>query len=263
MTWGRGAERHPVKTGEALGQNTFGQIYWHGLGPCADPQAVREIHTAEMRGEQPRRIYQPPDSPQYVYASPSKEVAIAFSTLAGGRSICRIDPGPLPAEPDTDFPTLGVRFRGPVKVIATQVLQPETLPTARQIAETLAPDSRWPNGTNWYTPDGYLRTPPALHLMGYSDEDFTWLGPWFPLFFLAVERNGRAAALTDDGHAHIMFPPDHPDTVGLRRVPTRSIAHTWRDPGYFPTQEELLMALEVHAKWQPAVFDQLNHMPWD
>ncbi len=151
--------------------------YWHGLGACPDPRTVRRIETAEIRGL-PVRPNAPLECREYVYASTSWEVALAFSTLGGGQAVCEIKPETLAAEVDQDFPTLGVRFHGPVKSLSVEIVSDSALPNARQIIKTLAADYRWTDRTPQYSEDGYLRTPPISRARGFVDEDSRWLGRW-------------------------------------------------------------------------------------
>lgn len=153
--------------------------YWHGLGPCPNPFSVRVIETAEMRGV-PVRHNAAPECREYVYASSSWEVALAFSTLGGGQTVCEINPGALVAEPDPEFPKLGVRFHGPVKAVSAEVVGESALPNARQIVEALAADYVWPDGTSRYSADGYLLTPPARGASGMSMRTFGGLAVGTP-----------------------------------------------------------------------------------
>ncbi|MDO2384308.1 hypothetical protein QRB41_12960 [Mycobacterium avium subsp. hominissuis] len=213
--------------------------YWHGLGRCRDPQAVQVIETAEMLGL-PIRPGVPPECREYVYASPSWEVAAAFSVLSGGQAVCEVKPGALQVEADTDFPTLGVRFHGPVKVASVKVLGDAELPCARQVIETLAGDYLWTDSSPQYGRDGYLRTPPMARERGYGDEDFRWLGRWFPFQFLYQQADGTQLVFDEDARTYVMFPPGHPDLKDRRRVPSGSLEHAWRRPGVFPHQRDLM-----------------------
>ncbi|MCV7286069.1 hypothetical protein H7J87_12075 [Mycolicibacterium wolinskyi] len=238
------------------------EIYWHGLGPCADPLSEREIQTAAMRGEPPGRD-QPVDTPNFVYASRSKDVAVAFTTLGGGRAVCQVDPGDLPVEVDPDFPELGVRFRGAVQVVSTEVFREAELPTAREVVEILAHGYKWPDGSSWYLPNGFLRTPPAAQALGYADADFEWLGRWYPIHFLHFDHDGRITAMTDDGHGYVMFPPDHPMAHGRGGVPVSQLPHAWTRPGYFPSTDIVQGGLGIRLKWNPELADEIIHMPWE
>lgn len=216
--------------------------YWHGLGRCRDPLTVRRIETAEMLGL-PVRPDAPPDSGEYVYASTTREVALAFSTLSGGQAICEIRPEPLRAQRDPDFPTLGVRFHGPVKAVSVHVVNPTDLPSARQIIKTLGVDYLWSDHTPQYSEDGYLQTPPVSRAHGYQDEDFRWLGPWWPSHFLFPRPTGIEMVLDETGQPHVMYPPDHPDLNGRRRIPRGTLEHAWNQPGYYPNHTDMLHRL--------------------
>jgi len=238
--------------------------FWHGLGQCDDPENVRVIETAEMLGDtlQSFRRNQPPESGEYVYASPSKEVALAFSALSGGRAVCEVDPGELVVEVDPDFPILGVRFKGPVKVVSTEVVARSALPNARQIVETLSDDYVWGDGTPYYSRDGFMLAPPAGREWGYADKDFEWLGPWFPLNFLILGADGIAVAFNEHGRAHQMYPPDHPDLDGRRRVPLGSLGDAWNEPGEFPDTGDLLTMVQIRLKWNDETLEPLR-VPWE
>lgn len=240
-------------------------MYWHGLGHCGDPSEETEIFTRkerEARGQtyrEPFRTDEPEDTQDYVHASPSAEVALAFSTLSHGHAVCEIDPGELPAERDPDFPTLSVRFAGTVKIVSTTLFDTTALPSARQIVKTLSSDYRHDDGTPRYRPDGYLRTPPAGHLYGYTDPDFQWLGPWYPLEFLWLGDDGRATAVTDDASLYQMFPPHYPHLAGRRRIPHGTLTHAWNEPGYHPAGKTQMLLAQART-WQP---DFSAVMPWD
>jgi hypothetical protein len=211
--------------------------YWHGLGRDEDPMSVREIETAQMRGL-PIRPGVPLECREYVYASTSREVAAAFSVLGGGRAVCEVNPGSLAVELDTDFPTLGVRFHGPVKATSVQVIDAAELPSARQVIKTLAVDYLWEEGNRQYSEDGYLRTPPKSRARGYVDEDFRWLGAWYPFHFLYPNDDGTEVAIDENERRYVMFPPDHPGLAGRRRVPLGSLDN-WRRPGVYPDGKDL------------------------
>lgn len=235
--------------------------YWHGLGACPEPLAVRRIETAEMRGL-PVRPNAPLDCREYVYASTSWEVALAFSTLGGGQAVCEIKPDALAAEVDPDFPTLGVRFHGPVKSLSVEVVTDSALPNARQIIKTLAADYLWTDRTPQYSEDGYLRTPPKSRARGFVDEDFRWLGRWWPFHFLYPNDDGYEMALDETGRPHIMYPPDHPVLNGRRRVPLGSLENTWTRPGYYPNERDMLWRLQQRARaGDPTLGPAL--MPWE
>lgn len=235
--------------------------YWHGLGPCPDPLSVRRIDTAEMRGV-PVRPGAPPECREYVYASTSWEVALAFSTLSGGGAVCGVEPGRLAAEVDPDFPTLGVRFHGPVKSISVEVVTGSARPDAREIIKTLAPDYLWTDRTPQYAEDGYLRAAPASRACGYVDEDFRWLGKWFPFHFLIPFADGIEIAFGDTGQAHIVFPPNHPVLNGRRRVPLGSLHEAWTRPGFYPNEKDMLRSFrERLSRADPTM--PPPRMPWD
>ena len=239
-------------------------VYWHGLGRCPDPAAVTVIYPESMLGEQEAfRREKVPGSENYVHASPAKEVAIAFSVLGGGYAVCQIDPGTLPCCVDTDFPTLGVQFRGPVHVLSTELIDRAALPNARQITKTLASDYLWPDGSSRYVDTGHLRTPPSLLHRGYVDSDFEWLGRWYPLDFLHAFEEGQVMALTGDGHYYLMFPPGFPQAEGRRCVPAGTVEHAWNEPGYFPAREDTLMNYRIRVKWEPEKLTYDIHLPWE
>lgn len=235
--------------------------YWHGLGACFDPFSVRVIETAAMR-DLPIRPGAPLEYREYVYASTSKEVALAFSTLGGGQAVCEVRPGGLVAAPDPDFPNLGVRFRGPVKAVTVEHVPESALPDARQITEALAADYAWPDGTPRYSPDGYLLAPPFARACGYVDEDFRWLGRWYPMHFLIPSADGITVAINENGRSHQMYPPGHPDLGGRRRVPAGSLEDAWRVPGLYPNTGDLLMSLRARVERDDPDLETVLR-PWD
>lgn len=235
--------------------------YWHGLGACPTPFAVRMIETAGMRGL-PTRPNAPLECRDYVYASTSWEVALAFSTLGGGQAVCEISPNGLAAEADPDFPNLGIRFHGPVKALSVELVDESALPNARQIAETLSGDYVWPDGTPRYSPDGYLLAPPFARAWGYNDEDFRWLGRWYPLHFLLPSADGITVAINEKFRAHQMYPPDHPDLAGRRRVPLGSLDGAWRQPGVYPATTDLLKKIRVRIERDDPDLEPIRR-PWD
>lgn len=247
-----------------VGKRRAGRVrYWHGLGPCPDPRGVRWIETAQMRGC-PVRADASPECREYVYASASREVALAFSVLGGGNAVCEIRPDSLAAEVDPDFSTLGVRFRGPVKVVGVEVVSEAALPNARQIVKTLAADYRWADSTRQYFDDGYLRAPPLSRSRGYVDEDFRWLGRWWPWHFLIPNPDGSEMVLDELGQAYLMFPPDAVGLRGRPRVPAGSLETAWRQPGFYPNHVEwlLLHRLRVQAGGAAALAES-RRLPWE
>lgn len=235
--------------------------YWHGLGACPMPFAVRKIETAATRGL-PARPNAPLECREYVYASTSWDVALAFSTLGGGQAVCEVDPGGLAAEVDPDFPNLGVRFRGPVKSVSVEVVSESELPTARQIVEVLSPDYVWPDGSAKYAKDGHLLAPPFARAWGYDDEDFRWLGRWYPIHFLLPSADGITVAINEKCRAHQMYPPDHPDLDGRRRVPLGSLDDAWRQPGLYPATADLLEKIRVRLERDDPTLEPIRR-PWD
>lgn len=215
------------------------QQYWHGLGAWPDPYSVQRIDTAQMRGL-PVRPGAPPGSAQYVHASTSWEVALAFSALSGGNAVCEIDPGSLVAEPDPDYPTIGVRFRGPVKVLSVEVVEPAELPSARQITKALAADGLWTDHTPRYSEDGYLRAPTLSRARGYVDEDFRWLGQWWPWQFVVPMGDGTEMVLDERCQGYLMYPPGFRGLNGRPRVPTGSLDGAWTRPGFYPNHVDWL-----------------------
>ncbi len=235
--------------------------YWHGLGLCLDPYSVQRIETAQMRGHGVR-AEAPRESEEYVYASTSREVALAFSVLGGGNAVCEIKPDSLVAEIDPDFPTLSVRFRGPVTAVSVEVVDPQALPNARQIVEALAADYRWMDNTPQYFEGGYLRAPPLSRSRGFVDEDFRWLGRWWPWQFLFPNVDGWELVLDEHGQPYLMFPPGYPGLNGRPRVPTGSLEGAWTRPGFFPNHVDWLR--RHHQRVQaggPAALAQIR-MPW-
>lgn len=238
--------------------------YWHGLGPCGKFSAVTTIYPANTRGE-PLRAGVPREWGDYVYLTPVEAVARSFSALAGGHAVAEVDVDGLTLEPDPDFAKLGVRIKGPVQVVSLTVLDQPDMPTAREIAQGLAVDSTWPNGQPLYSSDGYLTVPPGVQDLGYREDDFRWLGKWWPFDFLVPGDDDRITAITNDLHCHTMFPTGHPDTAdGRRRVPHTTIDDAWTsDRGYCPPVAELLDMLQIINKWEPERFRSLTHLPWD
>ncbi|WP_241474163.1 hypothetical protein [Mycolicibacterium neoaurum] len=214
---------------------------------------MQVIETAQMRGL-PGRATVGAECREYVYASTSWEVAAAFSVLNGGRAVCEVNPGLLGAEADPDFPTLGVRFHGPVKAASVQVIDTADLPNARQIVQALAADYRWEDCRPQYAEDGYLTVPPTSRERGYVDEDFRWLGRWFPFHFLFPYDDWSEVALDENGQRHVIYPPGHPDLGGRRRLPYGSLEQAWRRPGFYPDSHDHLRASFKRA---PVL------MPWD
>jgi hypothetical protein len=235
--------------------------YWHGLGLCLNPYNVRRIETAQMRGHG-IRDGAPPEAGEYVYASTSREVALAFSILGGGNAVCEIRPNSLIAEVDPDFPTLSVRFRGPVKSVSVEVVEPSALPNARQIVAALAADYRWTDASPQYSKDGYLRAPPLSRSRGFVDEDFGWLGRWWPWQFLYPNDNGWELVLDEDGQPYLMFPPGYPGLNGRRRVPTGSLEGAWTRPGFFPNQEDWLRRHQQRLQAGGTAALARIRMPW-
>lgn len=238
-----------------------GVRYWHGLGPCPTPFGVRRIETAAMRGL-PVRPNAAPEYREYVYASTSRDVAMAFSTLGGGQAVCEVDPGGLAAELDPDFPNLGVRFRGPVTTVDVDVVEQSELPSARQIAEELSPDYVWPDGSARYAKDGYLLAPPFARPWGYDDADFRWLGRWYPLHFLLPSADGMIVAINENCRAHQMYPPDHPDLAGRRRVPMGSLDDAWCRPGMYPATGDLLEKIRIRLERDDPDLQPIR-VPWE
>lgn len=234
--------------------------YWHGLGACRDPLTVRRVETAEMLGV-PVRPNAPLDSREYVYASTSREVALAFSILAGGHAVCEIGPAGLVAETDPDFPTLGVRFHGPVKAVTVELVSDSARPNARQITQTLAPDGLWLDGEPRYFDDGYLRAPPLSRERGYSDEDFRWLGRWWPWHFLIPNDDWTEVAFDDLGRPHAMYPPDHPDLHHRRRLPRGVLHSAWTRPGFYPDLAEFRLLRRQRIAMGDSTLRVLR--PWD
>ncbi|ANE83369.1 hypothetical protein A7U43_27995 (plasmid) [Mycobacterium adipatum] len=235
--------------------------YWHGLGPCLDPFSVRWIETAQMRGCAVRADASP-ECREYVYASGSREVALAFSVLGGGNAVCEISPGSLVAEVDPDFSTLGVRFRGPVRAVSVEVVEEAALPNARQIVKALAADYRWADSTRQYFEDGYLRAPPLSRSRGYVDEDFRWLGRWWPWHFLFPNGNGSEMVLDELGRSYLMFPPDFPGLNGRPRVPAGSLEHAWTRPGFYPNHMDWLWLYRQRVQAGGAVALAEIRLPW-
>lgn len=235
--------------------------YWHGLGRCPDPLSTTVIETAQMRGL-PVRTGVPLECREYVYASNSWKVAAAFSVLSGGRAVCEVRPGALETEVDTDFPTLGVRFHGPVKTASVQLLGDAELMNAREVIETLAVDYLWTDGTPQYTADGYLRTPPKAREHGFGESDFRWLGRWFPYQFLYPQPDGSEAVFDENGRTYMMFPPGHPELKGRRGVPLGSLEHAWRRPGFFPHQRDMLISVGERFERGHQTLGSVV-MPWD
>lgn len=225
------------------------------------PFAVREIQTAAQLGLPPQPNM-PPECREYVYATTSRQVALAFSTLGGGQAVCELSPGELAPEIDPDFPNLGVRFRGPVKAVAVEVLNPSELPNARQIVEALSVDYVWPDGSPRYSNDGYLLAPPFARACGYHDEDFRWLGRWYPLHFLIPDARGIIYAIDENCQAHPMYPPDHPELDGRRRVPLGSLDAAWRQPGVYPATTDLLKKIQVRLERHDPDLKPIQD-PWD
>lgn len=239
-------------------------MYWHGLGRCPDPAAVTVIYPESQLGDRESFRYEKvPDSENYVHASTSKDVAIAFSALGRGHAVCQVDPGALPACVDTDFPTLGLRFRGSVQVVSTELIDRSALPSARQITKTLAADYLWPDGSSQYVQGGFLRTPPSLRHHGYADSDFEWLGRWYPVAYLHTFGDGQVMALTGDGHYYLMFPRRFPQAEGRRCVPIGTVEHAWNEPGYVPAGRDVLMNYQIRAKWEPQKLSEDVHLPWE
>ncbi|AGB27241.1 hypothetical protein Mycsm_07145 (plasmid) [Mycobacterium sp. JS623] len=236
--------------------------YWHGLGLCLDPYNVRRIETAQMRGHGVRDDASP-ESAGYVYASTSWEAALAFSVLGRGNAVCEVKPDSLLAEPDPDFPTLGVRFRGPVRAVSVKVVEPEALPNAREIVKALAADYRWTDNTPQYFDDGYLRAPPLSRSRGYADEDFRWLGQWWPWHFLFPNANGTEMVLDEHGQPYLMFPPGYPGLNGRPRVPTSSLDGAWTRPGFYPNHVDWLRRHQqrMHAGGTAALAQ--IRLPWE
>lgn len=235
--------------------------YWHGLGR-GDHSGIGEIKTASMLGV-PIREDADPDSANYVHVSPFKHIAAAFSALAGGNAICEIDPGPLAAENDPDFPSLSRRFRGPVNVVSTKVIAQEQMPHARRIAHTLSTDYLYIDGTARYTPDGYLHTPPPWREIGYTDTDYEWLGRWYPLDFLYGNSDGCISAITDDFEMFVMVPPGHPGLQGRPRIPTGNLQRSWTKPGFYPNRHQFRDLFTASVEWKPGMPNSVTRMPWE
>ena len=236
--------------------------YWHGLGLCLHPFSVRRIETAQMRGHAVRADASP-ECREYVYASRSREVALAFSVLGGGNAVCEIRPGSLAAEVDPDFPTLGVRFRGPVTAVSVEVVEGAALPNARQIIKALAADYLWSDSTPQYFEDGYLRAPPLSRSRGYVDDDFRWLGRWWPWHFLFPSDNGSEMVLDEQGQPYLMFPPNYPGLNGRPRIPAGSLESAWTRPGFYPNHMDWLRRHRQRVQAGGAMALAEIRLPWE
>lgn len=237
--------------------------YWHGLGRCDDLDNLTMIRPAHELGVAIRDGV-PHDWGNYVYLTSSEEAAQAFTALANGHTVVEVDTTGLVLEPDPDFGTLGLRVRGPVPVRSVTPINPRELPHARNITKILSPDHTWPGGLPKYTQDGYLQFPQQFLDNGYTNSDFHWLGRWWPIDFLIPGDDARVTALTDDNHMYHMYPENHPDLQGRRRIPDGTLEGAWTaTPGYCPPSADLLMSLQIIIKWDQPRARTLTHKPWE
>lgn len=237
--------------------------YWHGLGRCNQPEEIAQLHCAHALGK-PLRAGVPHDWGNYVYVTHDERVALAFSALAMGSTVVEVDTVGHILEPDPDFATLGRRIRGSVKVRAVTVHEQQNLPTAREITEILSADTTFGEDQPRYSPDGYLQIPQGFLEMGYRPEDFRWLGKWWPLDFLIPRPDGKITAITDDLHAYSMYPDNHPEVQGRRRIPAITLETAWSTkPGYHPPQKELMMMMQIASMWDTETSRKLLHSPWE
>lgn len=238
------------------------KLLWHGLGHDADPETIEIVRPANELGI-PIRPGLSQEWGNYVYASSSRDVALAFSLLARRRSICLIDPGDLVAEVDPDFPTRGVRFPGAVSIVEVLTFPEHACPSARQVVECIAADMLWSDPTPRYDAAGYLRASPEFLSAGYSDGDFRWLGPWFPSEHMHLAKDGAIAVLDDNANMHMMYPPGHPMTIGKRRTPRGTLEKAWTTAGGVVAAKEHFMVAAVAAKWADDGGASRVRQPWD
>lgn len=234
--------------------------YWHGLGLCVDPFAVNDIDprckvtdplVLASRRADPHR-----DVDQYTYASTDKDVALAFSVLARGAMICEVDPQTLAPALDPDFPTLSVRFRGTLKVLSKQSFKHATLPHARRITELLAVDRLSAPNCRWHHPDGRIQPPPLWRSWGYTEDDFDWLGSWFPddsIWQIPVHQ--LVHAIAENGDWLTIWPTARPlPPKAARRKPNGTLTDQWKTPGHVPDMQTLATLSQAR---------QTVLMPWE
>lgn len=214
--------------------------YWHGLGLCLNPAAIRQIDprcdVVDPLVLACQRTEPDHDVDLYTHASIDREVALAFSVLSKGSIVCEVDPGPLTPEHDPDFPTLGVRFRGPLTLLAMHRPPQNRLPHARRVIELLAADRLNAPNQRWHHPDGRIQPPPLWRAWDYTEDDFDWLGPWFPdTGILHNLQHGLVHAVTESGHQFTVWPAARPLPARAQRIkPTGTLHHLWRTPGKTP-----------------------------
>lgn len=237
--------------------------YWHGLGRCSRPAEITELHCAHVLGK-PLREGVPHDWGNYVYITPDERAALAFSALTMGNAVVEVDIDGHTLEADPDFATLGRRIRGTVKALGVTIHKERDLPTAREIARTLAVDYTFDDTRTRYDAEGYLQVPQEFLRRGYSPDDFKWLGPWWPLDFLIPRADGKVIAITEDLHAYSMYPRNHPELQGRRRIPALRLEDAWTTkPGYHPPQKELMMMMQVATMWDAGAARKQLHQPWE
>lgn len=234
--------------------------YWHGLGLCLDPSRVTEIQPRHSVTDPLIRACQraDPDNDveRYTHASTDRDVALAFSVLSKGTIVCEVDPRPLAPEHDPDFPTLSVRFRGPLKVLSMQPIPQTRLPDARRIVQLLARDRLSAPGQRWHHPNGRINPPPLWRTWGYTEDDFDWLGPWYPDECIwQTPAHGLVHAVTETGEQFTVWPAARPLPAGAHRIkPVGTLANRWRTPGNAPdgtlwTRSEALRSVQFPWEW--------------
>jgi hypothetical protein len=119
------------------------------------------------------------------------------------------------------------------------------------------------DNTPQYFDDGYLRAPPLSRSRGYVDEDFRWLGRWWPPQFLFPNANGSEMVLDENGQPYLMFPPGYPGLNGRPRVPTGSLESAWTRPGFYPNHVDWLRRHQQRVQAGGTAALAQIRMPWE
>lgn len=238
--------------------NTPPEHYWHGLGRCLDLASVTEIKPRSMLND-PLALVASRDEPhgvaEYAHASTDKAVALAFSVLSRGAAVCEVDPGQLVPEHDDDFPSLGVRFHGPLRVLSMKSFARTELPHARQIVELLAPDKLSVLGQRWHHLDGRIQPPPLWRSWGYTEDDFDWLGPWYPDECVWQDpANNLVHAVIETGDMFTVWPATRSLPGGATRYkPVGTLTARWKTAGDVPAVgrlRKLVPRATVRSPWE-------------
>lgn len=232
--------------------------YWHGLGVCPNPAGVTMIKPrAMLPGHLIVGYRDEPDHnvAAFTHATIDRDVALAFSVLSGGATVCEVDHGELTPEADPDFQSLSVRFRGPVRVLSSETFAQAKLPHARRVVELLAPDALSEGGQRWHYPDGRIRPPSLWRAWGYTEDDFDWLAPWFPWQYVWENEKAKLLyAVSETGQQFTVWPKSRPLPSGTRCKPQSTLADEWTTPGFVPGFYDLKMqsgmAREALHPWE-------------